>query len=57
MNVTLLTKIPWDKVCKIGGAVLLGTGSTIKAFKTDETVQKVIKYGASKLVKKIGKGS
>lgn len=52
---TVLTKIPLDKVCKIGGAVLLGTGSAIKAFKADENVQKVIKYGASKIVSKIGK--
>lgn len=53
--INVLTKIPWDKVCTIGGAVLLGTGSTVKAFKTDQNVQKVIKYGASKLVSKIGK--
>lgn len=54
MNViTVLTK--FDKVFTIGGAVLLGTGSAIKAFKTDANVQKVIKYGAAKLVTKIGK--
>lgn len=51
----VLTKVPWDKACTIGGAILLGTGSTVKAFKTDANVQKVIKYGASKLVSKIGK--
>lgn len=55
MNVTLLTKIPWRKVIKVSGAVLLGTASVMGAMETDEKVQKVVKYGASKMANKIGK--
>lgn len=54
--ITVLSKVPWQPVTKIGGTVLLATSSVIGAMKRDEITQKVVvtlaNKAASKLLKK-----
>ena len=54
MNKTLsvLSKVPWDKVAKTVGVVGLGTASVLRAMKADETTSKLIVKVASKIAKK-----
>lgn len=51
---TIVSKIPWRKVAKVSGVVLLGTASVMGAMETDEKTQKVIKKIASKAATKMG---
>lgn len=50
--VTVLSKVPWRKVCKVVGVATLGTASVLGAMETDENTQKMMKKVASKVVKK-----
>lgn len=51
-KVTMIAKkVPWHKVLKGTGTVMVGVGSVMGCAKTDETVRKMLKILAAKVVK------
>lgn len=45
-------KVPWHKVLKGTGTIMVGVGSVIGCSKTDENVAKMLKIIAAKVVAK-----
>lgn len=50
MKTTLLKKVPWKTVLKIGGVAALGVSSVLSALDTDEKTQELVKKLAEKSV-------